>query len=398
MSTYFRPEEIDRLYGKRIREIASLLHRDPELSMQEHRTTAFIREELQRLGVECLDLDLETGAVALIRGQPGGRTVALRADIDAICQTELTDRPDRSVNDGVMHGCGHDTHTASLLGAAMALAAHRETLPGDVLLIFQPAEESLSGAKYLLEHGLFEEHPPCALFGLHNRPEIPVGQVGVKLGQLMSFKDEFLIRIHGRSGHTSAPERNIDPVPAAASLVTALHTIVSRNVSPLESAVLSVCYLQAGNPSNLITEDALVGGNIRTLNPAVRDTVLERVRTVCRNVPAAFGCESDVDLHTKVPGVINGKEMYRLAMKAAGKVFGSENIVSPEPCLASEDFSVYGEQVPSFFYFLGSGNPDRPFYGWHSARFFPDEQTPVYGAALLAASALVALEGPADTQ
>ena len=206
-------EEAKKHYSEQIYSITADLHAHPELSFEEKRTSAIIRAQLEKLGIEILDLGLETGVVGLLRGR-GDATIALRADIDAIVQHEEYDRPDKSLTPGVMHGCGHDTHTAGLLGAAMLLSAHRDELRANVLFVFQPAEEKLKGAKYMLEHNVFSQYKPSAVFGLHNLPELPVGTVGVKAGPLMSFKDGFRIKFIGKSGRRKMSTRRW-PSPAS---------------------------------------------------------------------------------------------------------------------------------------------------------------------------------------
>ena len=386
MSLY---QEIDERYGASIRSLASQLHRRPELSFQEHETTALLKELLSERGIPLLPLDLETGAVALLRGGDGPK-IALRADIDAISQHEAWDRPDRSEVDGVMHGCGHDTHAAGLYGAACWLADHRDRLRGDVLFIFQPAEEKLQGAQYLLDHGLWEAFQPDMLFGLHNLPALPVGQVGVKAGALMSFKDGFRIRYVGKSGHTSTPQENVDPIVAIAQLIDALQSVVSRNVGPLEAAVLTVCSVQAGSPFTTTIDDAVITGNIRSLDPRVRRRILERVKELAEDIAAAYECRAAIEELPITDGVINSEALLPIAKRAGAMAFGEENIVTPEVNLASEDFSVLGRSIPYFFYFLGSGIPGETPYLWHNPCFHTHAQTPVRGAALLVASVLAA--------
>lgn len=378
------------VFGSRLREILSDLHQYPELSMQEYRTTNKIRNILEQLDIEIININAQTGIIGRLAGG-NGPAIGLRADIDAITQHELADRPDRSRIEGQMHGCGHDIHTTSLLGTAMILASHRDLLQGDVFFIFQPAEETLSGARYLVEEcGLFKKIQLAAIFGLHNYPEFPVGTVGVRQGQLMSYKDVFTLRFIGRSGHSSMPQKNIDPIVAAASFIQSVQTIVSRNTGPLDSVVLSICQVHAGKPSNLVVDEVFISGNIRTLDSDVRQRVLQRFHQIAEGTADAYECQLDMDCHPIVPGVNNHKAMYKIAHTAAANTVGKENVLTPPVNLASEDFSIYGQYVPAFFYFLGSGTPGRELYSWHNAYFHPDEQTPVYGAVLLAQSVLEA--------
>lgn len=380
---------IESAYGEQIRSLSSRLHRRPELSFREYETTALLKRLLTEKGLSLLPLDLETGVAALLRGGDGPR-IALRADIDAIAQHELSERSDRSEVEGVMHGCGHDTHTAGLYGAACYLADHRELLRGDVLFIFQPAEETLKGARYMIEHGLWDAFRPDMLFGLHNLPSIPVGRVGIKAGPLMSFKDGFRIRYIGKSGHTSTPQKNVDPIVAMAQLIVALQSVVSRNVGPLESAVLTVCSVEAGSPFTTTIDDAVITGNIRSLDPSVRRRVLERVKRLAVDIASAFECRAEIEELPLTDGVINSRELLPIAEEAGNLVFGKDGVVVPDVNLASEDFAILGRDIPSFFYFLGSGVPGETPFLWHNPRFHAAQQTPVYGAALLAATVLAA--------
>lgn len=372
-------------FSERIYSLTADLHAHPELSFEEKRTSAIIKEELEHLGIEVLDLGLETGVVGLLRGR-GEKTIALRADIDAIVQHEEYIRPDKSIYDGVMHGCGHDTHTTSLLGAAMLLSSHRDELSVNVLFVFQPAEEKLSGARYMLAHNIFSQYPPSIMFGLHNLPELPVGTVGVKSGPLMSFKDGFRVKYIGKSGHTSTPQKNIDPTVAIASLIMSLETIVSRNVGPLEAAVLTVCSIHSGEPFTTTIDDAEITGNIRSLDEDVRNRILEHVELMARNTAEEYGCECELEFIPITRGVCNSESLLKVALNAGNKVFSAENVRIPSINMASEDFSVLSEGIPSFFYFLGSGVQGEKPYLWHNPMFHTALDTPVYGAALLAQS------------
>ena len=377
-------------HAEEIRAFAADLHAHPELSGEELRTSEKLRSALAALGFEPVQLHTATGAAALLRGGRPGPLIALRADIDAIRQTEAYDRPDKSLTPGVMHGCGHDVHTAGLWGCACILSAQRDTLCGDVLFIFQPAEETLSGAAQIRKSGLFRQFPPAAIFGLHNLPELPVGTVGVKSGPLMSFKDGFRIRFLGRSGHTSTPQKNIDPTVAIASLVLSLQTVVSRNVGPLENAVVTVCSIESGRPFTTTVDDAEITGNVRTLVPQVRERVLERIRTLARCTAEAYGCRAEIRIDEITPGVINSEQLLPAAARAAEATVGKEHVVVPSVNLASEDFAILSRDIPSFFFFLGSGTPGEEPILWHNPNFHAALDTPVYGAALLAQATLEA--------
>ena len=377
-------------YGDEIRGIARQMHMRPELGLEEHETTAMIRKRMTQLGLEEIDLGLDTGAVFVLRSGKGGPSIGLRADIDALTQTEQSDRPDCSRINGVMHACGHDVHTAGLIGAAMLLAEQKDKLCGDVVFLFQPAEETLRGAKLMIERGLFSRVHIDMLFGLHNSPRIPVGSVGVRLGNLMAAKDMYRARITGKGGHSSAPHRNIDPIIAACAAVQGVHSIISRNIDPLQSAVISVGYLHGGNPEDMVVDEAEFSGSIRSHAAQSRKTVLERLEQVVTGTALAYGCKSEFTSNSIVPAVDNPAELYPIAQRAAALIVGKENVVEPEVNMASEDFALFARQAPGFFYFLGSGTPGARNYGWHNPKFAADPETPIYGAALLAQSVLCA--------
>lgn len=368
------------------------IHRHPERSFQEHRTTALLRGKLAALGLELIDLGMDTGVVALLRGAAGGKMVALRADIDAIAQQE-GEQAVRSEIDGLMHGCGHDFHTACLWGAARLLAARRAQLAGDVAFLFQPAEEVTGGAAAMLEHGLWEKLPswPDALFGLHNRPELPSGQIAVMEGPVMSGKSHFELTLHGRAGHGGSPHKCVDVIVPGAAIVGAIQTVVSRGTDPLESLVCAVCSIHAGTAENFVPETLTLTGSIRAHSSAVHRSAERQVCALAQGIAAAHGCRVETRIIPVVPATRNSPEMTALARRAAAALVDDAAIVSPPPDMGSEDFSILAQSVPSFFYWLGSG-----FHGienpcWHSACFRTDDSALPLGAALLAQSALTAL-------
>ena len=384
-------QTVETLYGEKLTNILHTLHSHPEPAFEEYETTALIKKTLLALDIGLIDLGMETGVVGILRGGKPGPTIGIRADIDALRQQEKTQRPDRSTAEGLMHACGHDVHTVCALGAAMALSALREELPGSVAFLFQPAEETLSGARLMIERGLLEKVPMDKLFGLHNSPQLPVGTVGVREGHLMAAKDRYLIRVTGRGGHSSAPHKNIDPVVAAAAMVSAIHTVVSRNVGPLHAAVVNVGYLSAGSPEDMVVNEALLGGTIRTHEEAVRARVLERIGEIAEGVAAAYGCKAALTQESADPALENSHEMTALARRAAVHTVGKENVVTPQLNMASEDFALYARRVPAFFYFLGSGEPGKHSPSWHSPYFCAHEKTHLYGAALLTNTVLEAM-------
>ena len=377
-----------------LRAMKDDLHRHPELSFQEVRTTALLKEKLTALGLELIDLGMDTGVVALLRGNRPGRTVALRADIDAIAQQEAAHDGAVSQCDGLMHGCGHDFHTVGLYGAATLLAQRKEQLTGNVVFLFQPAEEVTQGSQAMLDHGLWDKLPakPDCLFGLHNRPELPAGQIAVMEGPVMSGKSHFVITLHGISGHGGSPHKCTDVIVAGAAVVNALQTVVSRNTDPLESLVCSVLSVHAGTPDNFVPDVLTMTGSIRAHSSTAHRHAEQRLKELTLGVSAAYGCTAEVEFHPGVPATVNSSEMTALARKAALSLVDPANVVSPAPDMGSEDFAVFGQEVPAFFYWLGSGYPGQANPCWHNEHFRTDDDALPLAAALLAQSALVGLE------
>ena len=386
--------EAQALYPE-LKALKDDLHRHPELSFQEKRTTAVLRERLAPLGLELIDLGMETGVAALLRGARPGRTAALRADIDAIAQQEPADLGVVSEHPGMMHACGHDFHTACLYGAARLLCARREALAGDVVFLFQPAEEVTRGAQAMIDHGLWEKLPrrPDCLFGLHNRPELPRGQVAVLPGPIMAGKRHFTVTLRGVAGHGGSPHKCVDVIVPAAAIVQGVQAILSRNTDPMESLVCAVLSIHAGTPENFVPDTLVMTGSIRAHAQQVQDMACRRLEEICRGTAAAYGCTAELAFIPGVPITFNGPRMTALARRAAEAVAGPEQVVQPRPDLGSEDFAVFGQDVPSFFYWLGSGQPGGGSAPWHSERFRTDDDALPLGAALLAQSALEGLKG-----
>lgn len=386
-------EQARALEGE-LRAFKDELHRHPELSFQEVHTTALLKEKLAGLGLELIDLGMDTGVVALLRGGRSGGTVALRADIDAIAQQEAPHDGVMSCTDGVMHGCGHDFHTTGLYGAARLLCARRDELTGNVVFLFQPAEEVTQGAQAMLDHGLLDKLPdkPRYLFGLHNRPELPAGQIAVMAGPVMAGKSHFTITLHGKSGHGGSPHKCTDVIVAGAAVVNALQTVVSRDTDPLDSVVCSVLSIHAGTPDNFVPDLLIMTGSIRFHQEWAHQKARRRLEELTVGVAAAYGCKAEVAFHPGVPATVNSPELTVLARKAAAALVGPDSVVSPRPDMGSEDFAVLGQHIPAFFYWLGSGFPGQANPCWHNEHFRTDDSALPLAAALLAQSALVGLE------
>lgn len=352
--------------AERFIEIRRELHRYPELSNEEFETTRRIRGWLEEAGIRILDIPLTTGLIAEVGGLQGGPVIAVRADIDALPIQEETGLPFASAHPGKMHACGHDFHTAALIGTAYALKAREAELKGTVRLIFQPAEEKAKGARQVIASGALDGVQ--AIFGMHNKPDLPVGTIGIKSGALMAAADGFVVEVAGRGTHAAVPEAGNDPIVTAAHLVTALQSIISRNVGSLESAVISVTKLHSGTAWNVVPETALLEGTIRTFDEAVRRRVLQRFEEVVQGVAATFDTTASVRWIEGPPPVLNDAKLAELGVAAAAAA--GYQAVSPVPSPAGEDFSWYQREVPGLFVFMGTDGPKE----WHHPAFDLDER------------------------
>ncbi len=380
------PEEYEQIL-----RIKRDLHMHPELSKKEFRTTGLIRSFLEKLpGVEILDTGTPTGVLARISGDGSGTEIALRADIDALPQNEQYESPWKSRIDGVMHACGHDFHTASLLGAALILTRMKAQgeLANNVDLIFQPAEEGTTGARALIDAGLFERIHPCAIFGIHNWPSVESGRIVVHEGALMSAKRNMTIRIRGRGGHGSMPHLNVDPIVCAAAVVQSLQTIVSRNTDPMEALVLSISRIEGGSPVNRVADQVEMNATIRSLSDDALDRGIARTEAIVRNTAAAYECEYDLVWEERIPAVRNLPEMAEHA-KLAADAAAPGSITDAAPSLASEDFALYGRYVPSWFFWVGSRTQGEPAEDLHRPGFHTDDRAMRQSAQLYAAAAML---------
>lgn len=369
--------------ARRLIDIRRELHANPELSGEEFETTAAIRGWLEKEGIGIADYPLKTGLVAEIGGLREGPIVALRADIDALPIQEETGLPFASRRPGAMHACGHDFHTAALIGAAVLLKRREAELPGKVRLLFQPAEEKAKGAAQVIESGALKD--VAAVFGLHNKPDLPVGTIGIRSGPIMAAADGFAVEVDGKGTHAAVPEAGRDPLITAAHMLTALQSIVSRNVSSLDSAVVSVTRLSAGTSWNVIPEKAIFDGTIRTFDEGVRAEVRRRFEQVVDGVAAAFGTTARTRWTGGPPPVVNDARWARTAAKAAE--LAGLAVVEPKPSPAGEDFALYLKEAPGAFVFLGTNGPRE----WHHPAFDVDESALPLAAAYLASVAVESL-------
>ena len=383
----FTHNSLHPLEVEELRRLRHTLHENPELSEQEHRTTKLLRDEIRRLGLEEVELGLPTGLAAVLHGGISGPMVALRADIDALPVAEKTGWEHASKETGKMHACGHDIHMTALLGAAMLLSRHRGELCGDVVFIFQPAEESMMGAEQVIAAGLFEKLPICAMFGMHVWPQFDFGTIGLHTGAVMAAKDVFTITVQGDGGHASAPQCTHDSIVCGAHLIVALQSIVSRSISPLENAVVSVCSAHAGSCDNVIPDEMTLLGSTRTFSTGGRETVLQRIGELSDAIAAAYGCRASLSVVRGSPAVINSAVLADVAYEAASTVFGDSGTFNCGSVSISEDFSLYGGNVPTYYYLFGVRETGTEMPSLHNPCFCPNDRVLPAAAALLADSA-----------
>ncbi|MED0872946.1 M20 peptidase aminoacylase family protein [Bacillus mobilis] len=359
------------------------LHEHPELSYEEFETTKAIKNWLKEKNITIINSSLETGVIAEISGKHSGPIIAIRADIDALPIQEETNLPYASKIHGRMHACGHDFHTAAIIGAAYLLKEKESSLSGTVRFIFQPAEESSNGACKVIEAGHLRDVQ--AIFGMHNKPDLPVGTIGIKDGPLMAGVDRFEIEIHGVGTHAAVPDAGVDPIVASSQIVMALQTIVSRNISSSHNAVVSVTNIHSGNTWNVIPEKATLEGTVRTFQTETREKIPALMKRIIQGVSDALGVKTEFRFYAGPPAVHNNTSLTNLSTQVAEKM--NLNIISPTPSMAGEDFSFYQQEIPGSFVFMGTSGTHE----WHHPAFTVDERALPISAeyfALLAEKAL----------
>jgi amidohydrolase len=355
------------------------LHQNPELAWAERRTAGRVAAFLEGAGIEVRAGVAGTGMVASARGA-GPRTVLLRVDMDGLPIQEQSDAPYASRVPGVMHACGHDGHTAIGAAAARVLGGRRPA--GTVRVLFQPAEEGEGGAHGVIADGVLDGVD--VVLGIHLWNELPVGTIGVKAGPLMAAVDRLRIVVRGRGGHGGPPHPPADPVVAAAQVVVALQSVVAREVSPLDSAVLTLGAIHGGQAFNVIPDEVTLTGTVRTFDAELRRSMPERIGRVASGVASALRCQAEVEVRPGNPAVVNDAAVAALARRAAARVVGEEGVVEPQPTMGGEDMAVYFERVPGCFVFVGSANPERGLdQPHHSPRFDFDETALLIGCEFL---------------
>src|SRR5262245_61569803 len=382
------PVDKIRRYHAELTEIRRDLHAHPELAFTETRTSAKVVEWLKKWGIETHTGLAKTGVVAVIKNGSSSRGVGLRADMDCLPIPEQNEFAHKSKNPNRMHACGHDGHTTMLLGAARYLSETRN-FDGTVYLIFQPAEEGGGGGQVMVKEGLFDRIPANEIYALHNWPVMPPGKIAVRAGPMMAATDEVQITVRGKGGHAAVPQLAVDPVVATAHIISALQTIASRNVDPLDAVVVSLCSMQTSQTGafNVIPESVQLIGTVRSFRPETRDLAQEKVKTIALKTAEALGCTATVEYTRGYPATVNTEREAQFAARVGERIFGKGNVVTDvEPTMGGEDFSYMLQARPGAYVWLGQGGgPGNCFL--HNPKFdFNDEVIPL-GAGYLAALA-----------
>ncbi|MBA5850744.1 amidohydrolase [Clostridium sp. cel8] len=373
-------KELAKKYKKDVINLRREFHKYPEASLKEVRTNKRIKEELDKIGVPCKTV-AGTGVVAEIKGKKPGKTVLLRADIDGLSVTELNDCEFKSQHDGFMHACGHDTHISMLLGAAMILQDIKDELCGTVRLVFQPAEEVAQGAKMMIKAGVLDGVD--GVFGMHIWSNIECGSVCVQKGPLMASADLFKIKVKGKGGHGSAPHQGVDAVVASSAIVMNLQSVVSREIDPLESAVVSVGSIKSGTRFNVIASEGVLEGTTRCFNPEIRENFPKMLERVAKDTAATFRADAELEYTWGTPVVINDEKYSSIAEKSVEKI-GAKPIIM-EKITGGEDFSEYMNRVPGVLALVGCRNKDKgAIYPQHHPKYTIDEDSLEIGSALYA--------------
>jgi amidohydrolase len=382
------PVEEIRKFHAELREIRRDIHAHPELAFEEQRTAGIVAGRLEAWGVEVHRGLARTGIVGVVRGRrsASGRAVALRADMDCLPIRETTGLPYRSRHDGRMHACGHDGHTTMLLGAARYLAATR-AFDGTAYLIFQPAEEGGGGGQKMVQEGLFERFPADQIYALHNWPALPPGKMAVRAGAMMAATDEIQITVRGKGGHAAMPHMTVDPVLMSAHIITALQSVPSRNIDPVDALVISVCSMQTSQVGafNVLPDSVTLIGTVRSFRPVTRDLAEARIKQIVTGIASSLGGSAEVQYQRGYPATINSVREAEFAARVGEKIFGPDNVVrDADPTMGGEDFSYMLQQRPGAYVWLGQGGGQTGCFLHNAGYDFNDEIIPL-GAGYLAA-------------
>jgi amidohydrolase len=381
------PVERIRQYHAELTKIRRDLHAHPELSFTEQRTSGVVADFLKKLGIETHVGLAKTGVVGVIPGRKkGGKGIALRADMDCLPMHELNNFSHRSKHEGRMHACGHDGHTTMLLGAARYLAETRD-FDGTAYVVFQPAEEGGGGGQVMVQEGLFDKFPANEVYAVHNWPGLPAGQMAVRAGPVMAATDEVQLTVRGRGGHGAMPHLVVDPVVASAQIISALQTIASRNVEPVDAVVVSICSMQTSQVGafNVVPDAVKLVGTVRSFRPSTRDLAEQRLKQICLKTAEAMGCTAEISYVRGYPATVNSAREAQFAARVGERLFGKGNVITEhEPTMGGEDFSYMLQARPGAYVFLGQGGPQGGCFLHNPNYDFNDEVIPL-GAGYLAA-------------
>jgi amidohydrolase len=394
MSLLEKIKSLSQAYSKDVVDFRRHLHANPELSYQEFNTVKFVAEKLQSFGIETKEV-ATTGLIAEVKGKnPAKKTVALRADMDALPITEANDVPYKSKTDGVMHACGHDVHTSSLLGTAKILNELKDQFEGTVRFLFQPGEEkNPGGATYMIRDGALKNPTPESIIGQHVFPYLPVGKIGFREGMYMASADEIYLKIIGKGGHGAAPEMTIDPIVIASHIIIALQQVISRNASPKQPTVLTFGKIVGGTATNIIPDEVKIDGTFRAMNEVWRAEGLKKIKKMAESIAEGMGGKCEVTISHGYPYLENNPTLTRRIKKAAEEYVGKENVVDIDITLGAEDFAYYSQLVPASFYRLGTRNEAKGITSYvHTPTFNIDEDALKIGPGLMAWMAVTELQ------
>lgn len=387
MSLLQKIKDLSTKYSDEVVSMRRHLHANPELSYEEYNTARYVAERLKSFGLEPVEGVATTGLIAEIKGKNSGKKmVALRADMDALPIHETSDVPYKSQNPGVMHACGHDVHTSSLLGTARILQEVKDQFEGTVRLLFQPGEEkNPGGASYMIRDGALENPRPSGIIGQHVYPLLDAGKVGFREGMFMASADEIYLRVIGKGGHGAWPELTIDPVVIASHIIVALQQIISRNASPKQPSVLTFGKIIANGATNIIPDEVNIAGTFRAMNETWRNDALERIQKMAESIASGMGGRCEVNISRGYPYLENNPDLTRRLREAAAAYVGGENVVEIEYSLGAEDFAYYSQVVPASFYRLGTRNKDKGITAYvHTPNFDIDEDALKISPGLMA--------------
>ncbi|HHO76156.1 MAG TPA: amidohydrolase [Deltaproteobacteria bacterium] len=364
-------------------------HRHPELGFTEKRTARVIADYLKDLDMNVFEGIGKTGVVGVLQGNGPGKTVMLRSDMDALPIQEQSDVEYKSLNDGVMHACGHDGHMSILIGTASILSSMRGSFPGRIKFVFQPAEERLGGAKAMIEQGVLDDPRVDAAFGLHLISVLPVGYIGWRYGPIMAGMDSFTITIRGKGGHCGMPEGGVDAILISSQVVSILQSLVTREIPPTSPVVIHVGTIKGGDAPNVIADKVVLEGSVRTLDLNVQKLVPERMERILSGITRGMGGSFEMDYNSGYPVTVNDTVMTDLVRSAGQQVVGTEHVLEIPPTMASEDMSFYLQKIPGSYFFIGAGNSEKGLtQPHHNSRFDFDETALEIGAKMMCRLAL----------